>query len=222
MVYDVDVIMQPLEDGDWKLLEEGWKWRGDVSMVVDDPQFTPMGVDLWDMMEKIKLDDPETSVVTEKQKLGLPNPLSSLSTSLPPTTNPPPLLLVFTLRPSATNHDASTSHQPRRQQNPSNGLHPPAATLPQSRPPPKPISTEPETPIVTSTHQRRPYRHQQPTANSPPQAATRELTAPSSHSRLPPATTEYQLRASVCRCHLLPFMSLWRCGDVVVQPNRFG
>ncbi|KAK7272908.1 hypothetical protein RIF29_13950 [Crotalaria pallida] len=59
MVYDVDVIMQPLEDGDWKFLDKGWKWRGDVSMVVDDPHFTPMGIDLWEMMERIKLDDPE-------------------------------------------------------------------------------------------------------------------------------------------------------------------
>ncbi|KAK7243440.1 hypothetical protein RIF29_38236 [Crotalaria pallida] len=59
MVYDVDVVMQPLEDGDWKFLEKGWKWRGDVSMVVDDPHFTLMGIDLWEMMEKIKLDDPE-------------------------------------------------------------------------------------------------------------------------------------------------------------------
>ncbi|KAK7281898.1 hypothetical protein RIF29_10263 [Crotalaria pallida] len=59
MVHDVEVILQPLEDGDWDLLEKVWKWRGDVSMVVDDPQFTPMGIDLWDMMEKITLDDPE-------------------------------------------------------------------------------------------------------------------------------------------------------------------
>ncbi|KAK7267755.1 hypothetical protein RIF29_20434 [Crotalaria pallida] len=36
-----------------------YDYRANVSMVVDDPHFTPMGIDLWEMMEKIKLDDPE-------------------------------------------------------------------------------------------------------------------------------------------------------------------
>ncbi|KAK7266664.1 hypothetical protein RIF29_19314 [Crotalaria pallida] len=51
--------MHPLEDGDWDFLEEGWKWRGDISMEIDDPLFTPMGIDLWDLMDRIMLEDPE-------------------------------------------------------------------------------------------------------------------------------------------------------------------
>ncbi|KAK7275455.1 hypothetical protein RIF29_16572 [Crotalaria pallida] len=28
-------------------------------MEIDDPLFTPMGIDLWDMMDRITLEDPE-------------------------------------------------------------------------------------------------------------------------------------------------------------------
>ncbi|KAK7267783.1 hypothetical protein RIF29_20462 [Crotalaria pallida] len=40
-----------------------WKWRGDVSIEINDPLFTPPGIDLWDMMDRITLEDPEYAKV---------------------------------------------------------------------------------------------------------------------------------------------------------------
>ncbi|KAK7288522.1 hypothetical protein RIF29_01983 [Crotalaria pallida] len=50
MAFDVKVFMHPLEDEDWDFLEEGWKWRRDVSWEIDDPLLTPMGIDLFSFM----------------------------------------------------------------------------------------------------------------------------------------------------------------------------
>ncbi|KAK7260160.1 hypothetical protein RIF29_25975 [Crotalaria pallida] len=63
MAFNVRVCMHPMEDGDSDFLEKGWKWQGDVSLEIDDPLFTLMGINMWDMMDRITLEDPEYAKV---------------------------------------------------------------------------------------------------------------------------------------------------------------